>query len=71
MTGHGTGSDVGQQKTYAGAARGALEVIFGKDVTLSVLYYTGEPDQSSFEGRLRDVFGSGADFIINEIRSRS
>ena len=52
---------------YPERVRKVLEALFGKGGAEAVLYYTGEPDPSSFEEKLRKVLGGGAEMVIQEI----
>ena len=47
-----------------------LAEILGQQMVPAVLYYTGTPQRSTFEAKLRSVFGGGASMIIAEINKR-
>jgi hypothetical protein len=58
---------VPKQTTYSESVRGVLEALLGREATLTLLYYTGEPSSSSFTQRLECLLGSGAEVIIDRI----
>jgi hypothetical protein len=59
-----------ERKRYADVVKQVLEKFVGPQGVRSVLFYTGEPDQDSFEENLRKVFGPGSALILNEISNR-
>ena len=59
-----------ERKRFAQVAREVLEKFLGPQGVRSVLFYTGEPDQVSFEENLRKVFGAGATLMLKEISGR-
>ena len=59
-----------ERKRFAQVAMEVLEKFVGPQGVRSVLFYTGEPDQVSFEENLRKVFGAGATLMLKEISGR-
>lgn len=49
---------------------GALSAILGDSGAKAILFYVGELDPKTFEGKLRAVLGEGSSIIINEIKKR-
>lgn len=60
-----------EQKSHSDTVRLVMQTYFGSEGALTVLYYAGEPDSSTFEGKLRSFLGSGAEVLIQEIKKRS
>jgi hypothetical protein len=54
-------------QTYSSRVKRSLERQLGKSAAEAVLYYTGEPDPSTFEDRLRRFFGVGADAVLKQL----
>lgn len=64
-------SAVDDRATHAETVKLILGAFLGKQSAQSVLYHTGEPDPSSFEGKLAEVFGGGAEVIVQEIHRKT
>jgi len=59
-----------EKKRYVEVVREVLEKFVGPQGVRAILFYTGEPDQDSFEENLRKVFGPGSRMIMDEVVSR-
>ncbi len=59
--------DLTRYKTEVGAA---LRTILGDSGAKAILFYLGEFDPQTFEGKIRSILGDGATIIILELRRR-
>ncbi len=65
-----SGEGFDSAKVYSAVAQDVLALLLGAAGARAVIYYTGQPDPSSFEAELRKVFGPGADPILKRINDR-
>ena len=59
-----------ERKRYADVVKEVLGKFLGPQGVQSVLFYTGEPEQDSFEENLRKVFGAGSEMMLKEVSRR-
>ena len=55
-------------EAYKAAVRASLETILGESAAKAVLFYVGEVEPATFEGKIRSILGEGAALVLDEVK---